>query len=299
MKKILIFIFILLKSSIQSYIEGIDVSKYQGKIDWEKVKIEKQFAIIKMGSGKGEDKEYENNYKGAKAAGVKIGAYYYSYAKDAAGAEKEAKEALELLKGKQFEWSIYYDIEGDALKGDVNGMLDTFCSILKDKNYLCGVYSSAWYLNNTFNSSILSKYEVWVAQYEVDHPSFNGEWGIWQYSKKGRVSGIKGDVDFDYAQINYTDVIMSKGFNNNKSLKCFCYENFLEFDEDEEEDECYTIIFEFLLKDICPIFPDENITEEEIDECELNYFCNSDVKKNKANYLNLSILFYFILFLFF
>ena len=77
MKKILIYIFILLISSIQSYIEGIDVSKYQGKIDWEKVKREKDFAIIKMGSGKGEDKEYENNYKGAKAAGVKIGSLLF------------------------------------------------------------------------------------------------------------------------------------------------------------------------------------------------------------------------------
>ena len=181
-----------------------------------------------MGSGKtGEDKEYENNYKGAKAAGVKIGAYYFSYAKDAAGAEKEAKEALELLKGKQFEWPIYYDIEEDALEGDVNAMLDTFCSILNDKNYFCGVYSSAWPLNNKFNSSVLSKYEVWVAQYGVEKPSFNGEWGIWQYSSKGRVSGINGDVDLDYAQINYTDVIRSKGFNNNKSKKnVFVMKNF-------------------------------------------------------------------------
>ena len=181
MNKILIFISFFLISSIYSYIEGIDVSYYQGNIDWEKVKSEKQFAIIKMGYGNtGKDKKYEKYYEEAKSAGVQIGAYLYSYAKDATSAQKEANHALDLLKGKQFEWPIFYDIEDkEALKGDVNTILDTFCKILKDNNYYCGVYASSWYLNNKFDSDVLSKYAVWVAHYNVENPDFkvNGEFG--------------------------------------------------------------------------------------------------------------------------
>jgi len=214
MKKILICISLILISSIHSYIEGIDVSTYQGNIDWNAVKTEKKFAIIRMGYGKtGIDDQYENNYKNAKEAGVQIGAYLFSYAKDSEGAKLEAQHALDLLKGKKFEWPIYYDIEGDALKGKVNEMLDTFCQILQENNYFCGVYSSASPLNNEFNSDVLSKYAVWVAHYGANKPGYKGEWGIWQYSSKGSVSGIKGNVDLDNASIDYSEIIISKGFN--------------------------------------------------------------------------------------
>ena len=216
MNKTLFFISILLISSIYSAnIEGIDVSYYQGDIDWEEVKTEKQFAIIRMGYGqKKKDDKYEEYYKGAKDAGVQLGAYLFSKAESVDDAEKEAEHALDLLKGKQFEWPIYYDIEADALnKGDVNAKLDKFCTILQENNYFCGVYSSASPLKSKFDSSVLAKYAVWVANYGVDHPSYSGDWGIWQYSDKGKVSGIKADVDLDVASINYADVIMSKGFN--------------------------------------------------------------------------------------
>jgi len=214
MNKLLIFISILLIASIHSYIEGIDVSYYQGDIDWEKVRNEKQFAIIRMGYGKSKkDKKFEDYYEGAKAAGVQLGAYLFSTAKDTDDAEKEAEFALELLEGKQFEWPIYYDIESDALSGDIDAKLDTFCSILQDNNYFCGLYASASPLKSQFSSDVLSKYAVWVANYGVDEPSYKGDWGIWQYSSEGRVSGIDGDVDLDYASIDYSEIIMSKGFN--------------------------------------------------------------------------------------
>ena len=214
MNKIFICISILLISSINSYINGIDVSTYQGNIDWNAVKNEVQFAIIRMGWGQdGVDDYYETNYNGAKSAGVQVGAYLFSYATDSAGAEAEAYHALDLLQGKQFEWPIYYDIEADALGGDVNGMLNTFCQILQQNNYFCGVYSSASPLSTNFDQGVLSQYAVWVAHYGVDYPSFSGEWGIWQYSSEGSVSGIDGDVDMDYASVDYSDIIMSKGFN--------------------------------------------------------------------------------------
>ena len=215
MNKSFICISILLISSINSdYIRGIDVSSYQKKINWNKVKNEVGFAIIRMGCGQYEEDDYfETNYNNAKAAGVQIGSYLFSYAKDSAGAEAEANHALSLLQGKQFEWPIYYDIEADALNGDVNGMANTFCQILQQNNYFCGIYSSASPLSTEFDGSVLSQYAIWVANYGVDYPSFSGDWGIWQYSSEGSVSGISGNVDMDYAQINYADIIMSKGFN--------------------------------------------------------------------------------------
>ena len=215
MNKIFICVSILLISSIHSdYISGIDVSFYQGNIDWSAVSNEVTFAIIRIGQGtRIIDEQFENNYNGAKAAGVQLGAYLYCDSLDTAGAEQEANQVLQLLAGKQFEWPIYYDIEGDALSGDVNGMATTFCSILQANNYFCGIYSSAYPLNNQFNQEVLTNYAIWVAHYDVDQPGFNGEWGIWQYSSKGSVSGINGNVDMDYAKINYADIIISKGFN--------------------------------------------------------------------------------------
>jgi len=215
MNKIFICVSILLISSIHSdYISGIDVSFYQGNIDWSAVSNEVTFAIIRIGQGtRIIDEQFENNYNGAKAAGVQLGAYLYCDSLDTAGAEQEANQVLQLLAGKQFEWPIYYDIEGDALSGDVNGMATTFCSILQANNYFCGIYSSASPLSTQFSGEVLSNYAIWVAHYGVDYPGFDGDWGIWQYTSEGSVSGIDGNVDMDYAQINYADIIISKGFN--------------------------------------------------------------------------------------
>ena len=215
MNKLFICVSIILISSIHSdYIRGIDVSFYQGEIDWYDVSNEVTFAIIRIGQGtRIIDEQFENNYKGAKDAGVQLGAYLYCDSTDVAGAEAEANQVLQLLSGKQFEWPIYYDIEGDALNGDVNGMATTFCSILQQNNYFCGIYSSAYPLSNQFSQEVLSSYAIWVANYDVEQPSFDGEWGIWQYTSSGSVNGISGNVDMDYAQINYADIIISKGFN--------------------------------------------------------------------------------------
>ena len=91
---------------------GIDVSKHQGVIDWSKVKTD--FAILRAGFGRyasQKDPQFERNYAGAKAAGIPVGAYWYSYARSAEEAREEAKACLQVLQGKQFEFPIYFDIE--------------------------------------------------------------------------------------------------------------------------------------------------------------------------------------------
>ena len=136
-KTLLLIIFSFFITLTKQTLNGIDVSVYQGKIDWDEVKKKKDFAIIRMGYGhSGKDDYFETNYKNAKKAGVPIGAYLYAHAKTSSEATEEAKFALKLLKGKKFEWPIYYDIEGKALDGKVNDVVETFCTVLEKAKYI-------------------------------------------------------------------------------------------------------------------------------------------------------------------
>ena len=111
--KVILLLFIFVAASSLT-LQGIDVSLYQGSINWKKVAESKYFAILRAGTGyKGgnnKDSTFEDNYKNAKDAGVKVGAYWYSYAKSVEDAKKEANYFMQHLKGKQFEWPVYYDI---------------------------------------------------------------------------------------------------------------------------------------------------------------------------------------------
>ena len=201
--------------------EGIDVSKYQGNIDWKKVKDSgKKFAIIHAGYGKEakqKDPYFDINYKNAKAVGMPIGVYWYSYAATIEEAEQEAKACLENIKGKQFEWPIYYDIEEQKIlakgKDFVSGIATNFCRYLESQRYFCGIYASAYPLNNSFDKDCKDKFAIWVAHYGVDRPGYHGNWGIWQYSNTGSVNGISGNVDLDEAVIDYEPIIKKNHLN--------------------------------------------------------------------------------------
>jgi GH25 family lysozyme M1 (1,4-beta-N-acetylmuramidase) len=214
MDKIFLLLFLISLMSCNNYYKGLDVSVYQRDIDWNKIKLNFDFAIIRMGFGKnGVDKYWDINYANAKAAGVPIGTYLFSYANNEADSAEEAQNALSLLNGKQFEWPIFYDIEGDAANSKVNEKFKTFCDILSKANYLCGLYSGASRLNSKYNDDIKDNYPIWVAHWGVEQPKYSKQWGIWQYTSKGKVDGIKGNVDLDYAQIYYPDMIMSQHLN--------------------------------------------------------------------------------------
>ena len=201
--------------------EGIDVSKYQGDIDWRKVKDSGiKFAIIRAGYGKEtyqKDPYFDINYKNAKAVGMPIGVYWYSYAATIEEGEDEAKACLEIIKGKQFEWPIYYDIEEKSIldkgKDFVSSVATKFCKYLEDKKYFCGIYASAYPLNNSFDKDCKDKFAIWVAHYGVDRPGYHGNWGIWQYSNTGSVNGISGNVDLDKAVIDYQPIIKKNHLN--------------------------------------------------------------------------------------
>lgn len=212
--------------------KGIDVSYAQGIIDWSKVKTSGKvdFAIVRTGYGKfnsakdQKDKQFENNYNGAKSVGIPVGAYHYSYAVNIDDAEKEAEFCLSLLKGKQFEYPIFFDIEEKTQlelgKEKVSEIVFAFCDKLEKAGYWVAVYSFASMLTNQINYDRIKRFDCWVAHTGVTKPSYSKPYGIWQYSHKGTVEGINGAVDLNVAYRDYPSLICTaklNGFNIDNS----------------------------------------------------------------------------------
>lgn len=199
---------------------GIDVSKWQGNIDWNRVKASGvDFAILRAGYGSvssQKDVTFEDNYQNAKAAGVPVGAYHYSYAKDIAGAKREAQTFLEWIKGKQFEYPVVFDIEESATynlgRNTVSEIIKTFCSIVEAAGYYVSVYTNKNWLDHVVSDEVKSKYDTWLAQW-TSTPSYVGPYGMWQYTSSGTVDGISGRVDMDIAYKNYPEIIKRKQLN--------------------------------------------------------------------------------------
>lgn len=202
-------------------IRGIDVSVWQGDIDFEKVKADGiGFVIIRAGYGSSvsqRDKCFEQNYSRAKAAGLDVGAYWYSYADSAESAKQEAKACLEVIKGKTFEYPIFFDLEEksqfDKGKAFCDSLVKTFCTELEKAGYFAGLYCSTYWLTNFVSKEVASRYTLWIAQYANKCTYSIADYGIWQCSCKGRVNGIGGDVDLDCCYKDYPSVIKGGGFN--------------------------------------------------------------------------------------
>ena len=199
--------------------KGIDVSKHNGNVNWSHVKADGvEFAIIRAGYGKEisqKDVQFENNYAGCKSNGVPVGAYWYSYATSEAEARQEAAVCLQVLKGKTFEFPIYYDIEEKkqfALgKAACTAIARAFLEVVEKAGYWVGLYSSTYFLQY-FESDLLKRYAVWVAQYGAKC-TYSGQYGIWQKSSTGKVYGISGNVDMNDCYVNYADSIRNAGLN--------------------------------------------------------------------------------------
>lgn len=202
-------------------VRGIDVSRWQGKIDWARVKAAGiQFAIIKAGGsddGFYTDRNWEANYYGAKANGIAVGAYYFVGPKcvNAAAGRADAERFLQLLKGKQLEYPVFMDNEAQpaSARAGITEATIAFCETMEDAGYFVGVYGSAWSgFHDRMDDSRLTAYTHWVAQY-ASRCTYTGRYGIWQYSSKGRVNGISGNVDMNLSYVDYPSVIKSGGFN--------------------------------------------------------------------------------------
>ncbi len=199
---------------MEKSIKCIDVSTWQGVIDWKKVKAAGYgHAIIRAGFGRDAsqvDNKFEHNYKNAKAAGVKLGAYWYSYADSVEDAKREAAACLEVLKGKSFEMPIFFDMEESFQtkfgKTTLTNMAKAFCNAIVKGGFRAGVYSNLNWFSNYLDYDVLKKqYPIWFAQY---HTEAQLECDIWQYSSTGKVSGIQGSVDMN---IIYNASIIESG----------------------------------------------------------------------------------------
>lgn len=198
--------------------KGIDVSKWQQSIDWKKVKAAGiEFAIIRAAYGTEIDRLFEYNYKNAKAAGMPVGCYLYSIATSKEEAEKEADYLISILKGKQLEFPVGFDIEDTKKQGGltrerITEVTKAFCDRMEKAGYYVCIYSMKAWLTDKLLMSKLSRYDVWVAQWNKEC-TYTGNYGMWQYSDSGKVAGIDGNVDLDYAYKDYAKIIKEAGLN--------------------------------------------------------------------------------------
>ena len=181
----------------------IDVSKHQGNIDFQAVKNAGVYAvIIRAGYGRmasQKDTMFEANYAAAKAAGLHIGAYWYSYADSVAAAAKEAAACLSCIQGKQFDFPVYYDLEEGSTaalgKAVCTQIAQTFCNAIEDAGYWAGIYANTnWWQNYLDHATLWPRYTVWLADYRQAYNTTLGR-DMHQYSSKGSVAGISGNVD--------------------------------------------------------------------------------------------------------
>ena len=198
---------------------GIDVSQWQGVIDWAKAKASINFALIRAGYGdtlsypRQIDTQYEYNYAQCKRLGIPVGIYFYAYAMNAAEAKREAECCLALLKGKQFEYPIYYDVEEyDLFKsGKTAEVTRAFVKVLEDAGYWVGIYTYRSAMGY-FPADIRDKKAFAIAEYG-SKLNYSGPYGIWQNSSTWRVDGISGNVDHDWCYVDYPKLIKEKGKN--------------------------------------------------------------------------------------
>ena len=198
---------------------GIDVSHYQGNIDWNAVKNSGvNFAILKIGEYRESsgrilvDDHFEQYYNECKRVGIAVGGYFYSYAFNPTEAAHEADACTQIISGKGFEMPIFFDIEDkvviNAVKTgrtnvvNLTNAVATFCNIMNSRGYQSGVYSYKLFFNQYLDMSKLQNYNIWLAHY-VGTTDFSGRYDIWQYTSSGAVAGINGAVDLNWCYKRY------------------------------------------------------------------------------------------------
>lgn len=219
--------------------KGIDVSKWNEEIDWKKVEeatkssarmgapFERsesgtgiEFAMIREGYGRNNpnqvDKNFHTNIKNALDSGIHCGVYHYSYAVDVQDAINEANFCLENIKGYSLEYPVAFDIEDKSMKKlgkrTLTDICKAFCDTIEQHGYYAAIYTNVnWLENYLYKDELLPKYDLWLAEWNKDKPSYSC--GLWQFSNKGCVYGINGDVDMNLSYKNYPKIIKNKGLN--------------------------------------------------------------------------------------
>lgn len=203
-------------------VQGIDISQAQVTVDFKKVSIAGiKFVIIRSGYGnalaypKQIDSSFTKHYNGAKSAGLDVGSYWFSYADSPEAARAEARSCLSVIKGKKFEYPIFFDIENawQFYKGKefCDSIIEAFCSELTAAGYYVGVYCSTWWYTNYVSEKVRSKYPCWIAQWG-SKCTYTGKYDMWQ-DNAVLIDGVQGAVDHDICYVDYPSIIKNKGLN--------------------------------------------------------------------------------------
>ncbi len=195
---------------------GIDVSKWNGGIDWKAVKNSGvSYAIIRCGyrgSTTGaliEDPKFRSNIQGAQNAGLKVGVYFFTQAVNEVEAVEEASMVLSLIKGYNISYPVFLDVEasngrGDAISADTRtAVCKAFCQTIQNSGYKAGIYANKTWFTSYMNTPSLTGYKIWLAQYAAAPSYTRTRYDLWQYSSKGKVSGISGNVDMNISYLGY------------------------------------------------------------------------------------------------
>lgn len=192
-------------------IKGIDVSKYQGIVDWNKVKAAGiYFVMIRCSYGKLEnqiDSCFKTNIQGAQAAGLKVGVYHYSYAQSVAEAVQEAQVCLNAIKGYKLDYPVAFDIEDDTMthlsRTTLTEIAKAFLQTVTNAGYKAVLYANPNWIQNYLYLSQLTNWDLWLAQYATS-PTTAYKYTMWQYSQSGTINGIQGNVDLDIGYKDYS-----------------------------------------------------------------------------------------------
>lgn len=205
---------------------GIDVSHWQGNFSFKKARAEGvKFAIIKAGGGDAglyQDSKFNTYYEEAKSFGLGVGAYFFGQAFSVEQAQKEADKFISILKGKQFDYPVYYDVEAKMLNQNKQALTDVicaFCDRVEKAGYFVGIYSSEAVFNSSVDDTRLARYAHWVAKWSANEPKmhYSGKPGMWQYGgeknylRSNRIASVVCDQDYCY--VNYPAAIKNAGLN--------------------------------------------------------------------------------------
>lgn len=208
-------------------IHGIDVSQFQGDVNWENVKKSGvQFVMIRAGFGLGNiDPQFLNNVTECSRLGILFGVYWFSYAYTEEMARREAEYCIEAVSNYNVHYPICFDFEyasveyarsqGVEITREIaTALVTSFCNRVEELGYFAMYYSNLDYLQRMFAPSLRSKYALWYAQY-APNPAESGM-AMWQYRSDGTIPGITGDVDQNIAYYDLAKVISEKGLNRLK-----------------------------------------------------------------------------------
>ena len=199
-----------------SGIMGIDVSKWNGTIDWTAVKNSGvNYAIIRCGyrgSSTGaliQDPKFKANIQGAAAAGIKVGVYFFTQAVNEVEAVEEASMVLNLIKGYKLSYPVFIDVESSGGRADGidkntrTAVVNAFCRTIQNGGYTAGIYANKTWFESKMNTASLSGYKLWLAQYAAAPTYTATRYDMWQYTSKGKVNGISGNVDMNISYLGY------------------------------------------------------------------------------------------------